>query len=191
MFGLAVLYSLVNLSPWDRIRGWIDIVDRQNWSGFWLYAAGVWLLLLGVLPLLLYLLTRAGLRLSGSNLPAQPMFRVVAAALVPLGLSLWASFVLSMFSSMLTFVLQSLSDPLNWGWDILGRAGSPWQILWAPGIPWLQVACVAIGLVYSLRTLDLGRRDLMGERREAVLAALPPAAFLWLEALAMVCFYAG
>ncbi len=84
--------------------------------------------------------------LSRSPLHAGQLFRTSAAALVPLGLSLWIGFALAMFSSMLTFVLQSLSDPFNWGWDLLGTAGSRWHILWSPAIPWLQVACVLVGL---------------------------------------------
>src|SRR5450759_3008935 len=57
MFALACLYSIINLGSWDRIRDWIDIVDKQHWGSFSVYALVVWVICLGVLPLLWYLLT--------------------------------------------------------------------------------------------------------------------------------------
>ena len=61
MFALACLYCFINLGAWDRIRDWIDIVDKQNWGTFSVYAVVVWVVCLGVLPLLWYLLTRIGI----------------------------------------------------------------------------------------------------------------------------------
>lgn len=191
MFGLSVIYSLVNLGPWYQVRDWVDIVDRKNWLAFSAYGVALWVLLLGLLPLVWYLLSKAGASLSRSPLHAGQLFRTSAAALVPLGLSLWIGFALAMFSSMLTFVLQSLSDPLNWGWDLLGTAGTRWHILWSPAIPWLQVICVLVGLVYSLRTLRLCWEECVTDRRRSLLASLPMFSFLWIVALGMVCFYAG
>ncbi|RPI29551.1 MAG: 4Fe-4S binding protein [Acidobacteria bacterium] len=197
MFGLAAVYGIINLGPWHRIRGWIDIVDKQNWGTFWVYAAVVWGLLLVIVPGLLYLLTKAGLYLETSGrgsseaVPVSSMFRACSAALVPLGASLWIAFAIGVFCSMLTFVLQSLSDPFNWGWNLLGMAGSPWHILWAPAIPWLQVSCVLIGLVYSLKTLGLCWRDNAANGQSGLLGPLPLAAFLWFAALGMASFYAG
>jgi len=191
MFGLSVIYGLVNLGPWDRIRDLIDIVDRGNWGTFAAYGVVVWVLLLGVVPILLYLLASAGVRLSRSGIQAGPMFRASSASLVPLGLSLWMAFAIAMFCSMFTFVLQSLSDPLNWGWDLLGRAGSPWHILWSPAIPWLQVICIAVGLVYSLRTLYDAWYESVGGGRGALFGGLPMALFLCAVAIGMVSFYAG
>ena len=42
MFALACLYCFVNLGAWDRIRDWIDIVDKRNWGTFAVYALAVW-----------------------------------------------------------------------------------------------------------------------------------------------------
>jgi len=191
MLGLSIIYSVMNLGPWDQVRNWVDIVDRKNWLAFSAYGAALWVLLLGLLPLLLYLLARIGVRLSRSELRAADLFRTSVGALVPLGLSIWIGFAIAMFCSMLTFVVQSLSDPLNWGWDLLGTAGSPWHILWAPAIPWLQVACVLVGLGYSLKTLRLCWQESVPDRNRALSGSLPMFSFLWIVAVGMVCFYAG
>lgn len=191
MFALAALYSIVNLGPWGRIRDWIDIVDRKNWGPFGIYSLVVWSVCLGALPLLFYALTEAGVRTSRLRLHAGAQFRACSAALVPLGLSCWMAFALAMLFSMATFLLQSLSDPFNWGWNLLGMAGSPWHIIWAPAIPWLQVLCVMVGFIYSLKTLYCCWCDHTHDRRRVILGTLPLAAFTWMAAAGMICFFAG
>jgi polyferredoxin len=191
MFALSVVYCIVNLGAWHRIRDWIDIVDKENWRTFWVYSVAVWVVCLGALPLLMYLLTKMGVSLSKSDSHAGSMFRESSAALVPLGLSCWMAFALAMLLSMMTFVFQSLSDPFNWGWDLFGTAGSRWHIFWAPAIPWLQVACILVGAVYSWKTLHGCWQDRATNRRRAFLGSLPLAAFLWGAAAGMICFFAG
>jgi len=191
MFALGVVYCVMNLGAWDQLRDWVDIVDKQNWSSFWIYSAALWLVLLGVLPLLFYALASIGRRISKSTLSSGEIFRTSCASLVPLGLSFWIAFALAMFSSMFTFVLLSLSDPFNWGWDLLGTAGKPWHILWSPAIPWLQVASVLIGLGYSLRTLRLSWDNMPANRSLGLLGSAPAAGFLWIVAAGMIWFYAG
>ena len=85
---------------------------------------------------------------------------------------------------MMTFVLQSLSDPFNWGWNLLGMAGSRWHIIWAPAIPWLQVSCVLVGAAFSLSAL---RRCWPG----TIWGSLPLGSFLWAAAAGMTYFFAG
>ena len=191
MFGLSVVYAVINLSPWHQLRDWVDIVDKRNWRTFWLYAAVVWAVCLVVLPVMVHVLTRIGIGLSKARLEAWPVFRACSAALVPLGLSCWIAFAVAILSSMMTFVLQSLSDPFNWGWDLLGRAGSRWHIFWSPAIPWIQAACLAAGIVFSLRTLLACWQDHVTDGRRATLGALPLASFLWAAAGGMIWFFAG
>lgn len=191
MFALACLYCYINLGAWDRIRDWIDIVDKRNWGSFTMYAAAVWTVCLGVLPLVWYLLVRLGTAAGGSPRPAAVQFRATSAAFIPIGLAVWIAFALATVLSMMTFVLQSLSDPFNWGWNLLGAAGSRWHIIWSTAIPWLQVSCVLVGAVFALRTLvECWQRDSSLSRR-AVLGALPSAAFLWSAAAGMIWFFAA
>jgi hypothetical protein len=191
MFALACLYCFMNLGAWDGIRRWTDIVDQKNWATFLVYALIVWTVCLGMLPLLWYGLTKAGIAMSGSGAEAGTQFRESTAALVPIGLGCWIAFALATLLSMMTFVLQSLSDPFNWGWNLLGMAGSGWHIFWAPAIPWLQTVCVLAGFAYSIQTLcQCWRQGALPERR-ALLGSLPPGAFLWSASAMMIWFFAG
>ena len=191
MFALACLYCVVNLGSWDRIRDWIDLVDKQNWGTFSVYAVVVWVVCLGVLPSLWYLLTRIGIRMSKSALIPNTQFRITTAALIPMGMACWIAFALTTVLSMMTFLLQSLSDPFSWGWNLLGMAGSRWHIIWSPAIPWLQVSCVLIGASYSIATLYHCWLSDASQRRRAILGSLPLGSFLWMAAAGMICFFAG
>ena len=191
MFALACLYCYINLGAWDKIRSWIDIVDKKNWGTFAVYALVVWVVCLGVLPLLWYLLTRIGIAIGKSTRAANIQFRTTTAALIPIGLACWIAFALATALSMMTFVFQSLSDPFNWGWNLLGMAGSRWHIIWAPGIPWLQVACVLVGAAFSLSTLHRCWLDAASGERGAILGSLPLGLFLWTAATGMIYFFAG
>ncbi len=191
MFALACLYCFINLGAWDKIRDWTDLVDKKNWGTFSLYAAVVWVVCLGVLPLLWYVLARAGIALARSPLTSGDHFRTTTAALIPIGLGCWIAFALATAFSMMTFVLQSLSDPLNWGWNLLGMAGSRWHILWSPEIPWIQVACVLAGAAYALQTVYQCWPEKESRRSRAVLGTVPLGSFLWIASAAMVCFFAG
>jgi polyferredoxin len=191
MFALACLYSIINLGAWDKIRDWTDLIDKKNWGTFSVYGVVVWVVCLGILPALWYLLTRLGIGISRSPLAANSQFRVTSAALIPIGLACWIAFALATVLSMMTFLLQSLSDPFNWGWDLLGMAGSRWHIIWSPGIPWLQVACVLIGAAYSIQALYRCWPDHASQARRAIMASLPLGSFLWTAAAGMIWFFAG
>jgi hypothetical protein len=129
--------------------------------------------------------------LGRSTTVAEVQFRETTAALIPIGLACWIAFALATVLSMMTFLLQSLSDPFNWGWDLLGMAGSRWHIIWSPAIAWLQVACVLIGAAYSIQTLYHYWLDHAPLRRRALMGSLPLGSFLWTAAAGMICFFAG
>lgn len=191
MFALACLYCFVNLGAWDWIRDWIDIIDKRNWGTFWVYTLLVWVVCLGVLPLLWYLVTRAGVAIVGPSLDVRAQFRATTGAFVPIGLACWIAFALANLSSMMTFLLQSLSDPFNWGWNLLGMAGSPWHIIWSPAIPWLQSACVLIGFAYAIQALYECWLQRSAAKPRAMLAALPAGSFLWTAGAGMIWFFAA
>jgi polyferredoxin len=191
MFALACLYCFVNLGAWDSIRDWTDLIDKRNWGTFAVYALVVWAVCLGVLPLLWYLLTLTGITVSKSDFDVKSQFRATSAALIPIGLACWIAFAVATVLSMMTFMLQSLSDPFNWGWNLLGMAGSRWHIIWSPAIAWLQVACVLIGVAYAMQTLYRCWFEAASHHRRAVLGALPLGSLVWSAAATMICFFAA
>jgi hypothetical protein len=191
MFCLACLYCFINFGAWDSIRNWTDIVDKRNWGTFSIYALAVWVVCLGVVPLVWFLLTKAGVAISKSTFIVKTQFRATTAALIPIGLGCWIAFALTTVLSMMTFLLQSLSDPFNWGWNLLGMAGSRWHIIWSPATAWLQVGCVLIGAAYAFQTIYHCWLVGSSRRLQAFMGSLPLGSFVWIAAATMICFFAG
>lgn len=92
-------------------------------------------LALGAMPLLFWLVTSLGLRLTRqTEVTTATVFKQTMPAILPLGIAMWAVFFVETLMSNFTFVLLTLSDPFGWGWDLLGTAGMPWIQVWPSGV---------------------------------------------------------
>ncbi len=190
MLTLGAAYCVVHLGHWPAIRDCVNVLDKDNWVLFGLFAAVLWTVALAGLPAVLYLLSWAGKRLSASEKRTSNLLVASTGALVPLGLFLWIAFVVPMLSANASFVAQSLSDPFGWGWDLFGARSAPWRQLWPEAVPWMQVACVLTGLHYSLRNAWRIWLGLTLEPRKALRGMLPLAAFLLALAAGLLLFFA-
>ena len=69
--------------------------------------------------------------------------------LLPLGLCAWIAFTISFAFPKLSYILSVLSDPLGWGWNLLGIS----YPAWSPDVSWfspvLQAAILLVGLFWS------------------------------------------
>ena len=152
-FTLAIIYSVLYEGHWPVIRDFVNILDKKNWDLFGIYALVVWILSLVIIPGIIYLLSLAAVRISKSGLRQKEVFLASSGSLLPLGLSLWIAFVIPMLFVNTTFIIQSVSDPFGWGWDMLGTANIPWHQFVPVMVPWIQALLVLFGLGLSLRNL--------------------------------------
>jgi hypothetical protein len=167
----------------------VNILDKKNWDLFGIYSALVWLVTLILIPGLLYLLARAGSRLSAQNLEAREVFYSYAGALLPFSLLLWMAFVIPMLFTNITFVLQSLSDPFGWGWDFFGTANTPWHQLIPRYIPIIQAFLLLIGLHLSLRNIIRNFRELSLSPGKQLMGSIPFALFTAATTVALLFFF--
>jgi len=191
MLVLAVAYCVMHQGPWPALRDCVNLLDKRNWALFGIFAAVLWTAALAGLPAVMLLLAWAGKRIALMSQSSGSLMMASTGALVPIGLMVWVSFVVPMLMVNLTFLLQSLSDPFGWGWDLLGTSGMPWHQLWPGAIPWIQVGCVLIGLHYGLRSawriwLGVARKPLAALR-----GMVPLAAFLLGLSGSFVWFFAN
>lgn len=146
MLGSAFVYSAVMLGPWGQLKAAAYAVGSMAWFG---YALVFLAFMLGLLPGLFYLAVIAGRALSTSRLSPRQLFLAQSYALVPLGLAAWVAFSLSFVFTNISYVWPALSDPLGWGWDLLGTAGIGWTPYFSPWIPQLQTLVLVGGLAWS------------------------------------------
>jgi len=92
--------------------------------------------------------------------------------------------------SNFTFILATLSDPFNWGWNIFGTARLPWIQIWPAAIPWIQAVLILAGTAASLnKGFSLWRRELDDDRR-ALRVFLPVALFCIALSAMMIVYIA-
>jgi len=209
MMVLGMVYPLTILSPWPAMRDMVNVVDKSTWAEFGRYAFVLWSIALGIVPFIFWIAINLGMRLSqktqnssnnsdtNSTLASTKVFsaetgkifKQTMPALIPLGLSFWATFFVATVMVNFTYILLAISDPFGHGWDLLGTAGMPWVQIWPSGIPWIQAALILTGLVFSLKK---GYQLWFNEsncKMAALRGFIPTAAVLSLLASAMLVYF--
>jgi len=152
MIALAVVYSITLLGPWGTVKSWANIGEVGNWRGFLLYASLIWGGALLLLPALWFATAALGRFLSGSRgVPAKLLFLRYAYVLVPIGLCAWIAISFPLILVNGTYIIATLSDPMGWGWDLLGTSRVPWEPLWPEYLAYIQIPILLLGLVYGLK----------------------------------------
>ncbi len=188
MLGSALVFAAVFTGPWGELKNAAYAIGTLPW--LWYVSAFLALNLL-LLPGLFVLAVWVGEHWSGvgsSQQGREALKRSLAAwgqVLLPLGLAAWVAFTVSFAFPKFHYVVAVLSDPLGWGWNLLGLAG-PWS---APDVSWfsplLQAAILLGGLFWAGR---VARRLPGGQRLPRI---LPLMAFCLAYILAMLWLLVG
>jgi polyferredoxin len=188
MLGCALLYSAVLLGPWGWLKDWANMDTLPHWA---LYAVGFLTANLVLLPGLFGLAVWIARRISGQNQPLRGLFVDYAYTLIPLGLAAWIAFSTGFVLINGSYALTVVSDPMGWGWNLFGTAGTHWTPLGATIIPFLQVGVLTTGLMAALNTAYKIARQHSAQHRAAFLAALPVSGFALILTLGFLRLYLG
>jgi polyferredoxin len=188
---VGIAYTIVYLGPWPEVRDYVNIIDKDNWGLFAVFAAVLWSIALVIFPLLMYAMAVIARKLSGITRPSFDLMIASTGAVLPLGLFVWVGFIIQMLFVNVTFIEQSLNDPFGWGWNLLGLAGIPWKQVVPRLVPWVQVLCVLIGFAYSQRDLWRIWLDATGEIRTAARGVIPYTLLLLGLGGGLIWFYAA
>jgi hypothetical protein len=189
IFTLAIVYSVLYEGHWPAVRDYVNILDKGNWDLFGIYAVVVWVLALLIMPGLVYAFSSAGTAFSGSVQQKKSVFLKFSGAMLPLGLMLWIAFVIPMFFTNVSFILQSLSDPFGWGWDFLGTANTPWHQLLPRYVPVFQSIIILGGSYLSLRNLGKSFQQLQLKPLVLLKLVLPMVIFVIGITVVMLFFF--
>lgn len=181
MLGSALAFSAVFTGPWGALKNAAYAIGSLPWLA---YGLGFLVLNLLLLPGLFRLAVWAAGYLAGERIPWRKAAARWGETLLPLGLAAWIAFTISFAFPKFNLVLGVLSDPLGWGWNLLGLNGLPASPDISAFSAFLQVVVVLGGLFLSSRTA----RKLAGARQAA---AYPILAFCLAFSLAMVWLLVG
>jgi ferredoxin len=177
MLASALIDSAIFLGPWGKLKLAAYQIGSPDW---WIFAAAFLTFGLVLLPGLYALAVWIGNLWGSEKKPLRKALADQGQVLIPLGLMGWIAFTISFAFTKFAYVPPVLSDPLGWGWNLLGTAGSAWVGAVSPFSLLLQVAVLTGGLYWASRLA----RQIAGSLRQALPMLVFCAAFtlgmLWL-----------
>ncbi|HEX6304451.1 MAG TPA: 4Fe-4S binding protein [Anaerolineales bacterium] len=173
MLASAMAYAAVLQGPWGALKSAAYNIGSLDWL---LYACAFLIFVYGLVPGLFYLAVWLGKTLARSRQPTRREFTRFAYALVPLGLTAWIAFSLSFVFTNLSYLWSVLSDPLGWGWNLVGTAGIAWTPYLTHMLPGLQAVVLLAGMLWAGITAKRIARESL-PARAGVIQATPVMIF--------------
>lgn len=192
MLGLALVYSVVLLGPWGLIKEWANLGETGDWAGFGIFAGGTIFLTLVALPAV-YGAVVALCRLVArtADISFKEFFLRYSYTLVPLGLLAWIAFSLPLIVVNGTYVINTLSDPLGFGWNLFGTAMIPWTPVYPEWVPAVQVVILLVGLAYSIICGFLVGKQFLPSPAAIYKSNIPLGVFNTLITIGFMRFFVG
>ena len=191
MLGSSLVYITVMLGPWGALKMAAYSVGSVGWFA---YALAFLLFVLVLLPGGFLLSVLAGRSLVGSGVPVRKLFIHFAYVLVPLGLAAWIAFSFSFVLASISYVWPVLSDPMGWGWNLIGTVHVSWTPYLTRAVPVLQAVTLVAGLTWASITAQRIARQLLDglhTRRDATWQALPVIAYCALVTVGLLVLLIG
>jgi hypothetical protein len=174
MLALAMVYAVTLLGPWGTIKEWANVAEVRNYKGFGIYAGIIWFTALIAIPAVWTLASWLGKLLAGvRSISTKEIFVKYSYMLVPLGLLAWIAFSFPLIMVNGAYIISVISDPLGWGWDLLGTADVPWRPILPEYTVYLQILLLLFGLFIALkRGYDISL-TLYQDKSQAVRSLIP------------------
>ncbi len=176
---LAMVYSITLLGPYGWVKDLANVTWTGNVSGFVLYSLCIIAACLVVLPAVHLVAVWTGSILAGrKKVPLKKLFIGYAYTLVPVGLLAWIAFSFPLMMVNGSYILQVVSDPFGWGWDLLGTASTPWTPVLPQAVPYIQTLILMVGLLYAVLKGYEVARALYDDRASALRSFAPVTVYL-------------
>ncbi len=191
MTALAAFYALVLQGPYGQVKDWANVTFSRDWGGFALLIVVMLLVTTVLTPAAYGAFVEAARRLAEKAVGFWPLFVRGTFGLVPLGLAAWIAFSVPLVLVNGVFILQVISDPFGWGWNLFGTKHIAWNPVGEQWIPLIQAMLVLLGLVVGVVKTRRALEPMFGEARLVTRAVVPVAAFLTLVAVGFLVLFTG
>ncbi len=190
---LIAMVLFDGLSETPAWAGMLDWVTRSTMLRPWLLdlrGAGVGILKLirtaGLLGMVLVcVLLYVGLIVTmwvacGRQAPVRRLFTGFAASLLPIAVTYHLAHYVSYLALASQLMLPILSDPMGWGWDLIGTANHRVDIgvIDAQSVWWIAAAALIAGHALSVFVAHAEALRIMPDQRAAIRSQLPMMVFM-------------
>jgi len=187
LLGSVMVYSAIFLGPWGKLKNAAFDVGTANWWGF---AAAFLLISFGAIPAVVAACSSFARIFGKISQSTKVVFIRFSRSLLPLGLFSWIAFTVSFAFSKLAYLWPVFSDPFGWGWNLFGNADAAWQPYLVEVTPWIIVALLVIGLIWTAKSV-ISTALILGVSVERKSAALPLISFGLTQAVFMMWLLVG
>jgi NAD-dependent dihydropyrimidine dehydrogenase PreA subunit len=177
MLASVLVDSAIFSGPWGNLKMAAYTIGSREWFLF----AGIFMVsALILLPGFYALCVSWANKLGQKKRTLQQALARYSQVLVPLGLMAWIAFTISFAFVKFGYVLPVISDPLGWGWNLLGLQTKAGVGQSSAFVQILQVIVLAAGLFWTTRVT----RRISGSNRQSIPLILFSSVFtlgmLWL-----------
>lgn len=156
MLGSVFVYSIAYFAWFGEFKDISHVIQGLFISDPWRLDRLMWfvLLLLGatlfLMPTVHYVFAWLTKKFGGETKKSvKELFVDYSYALVPLGMAGWIGFMLYMIMINGSYIVALASDPLGWGWDLLGTADYHWRPYFTGLLPYILLMIFLAGTVLT------------------------------------------
>jgi ferredoxin len=190
MLNLAMMYSLVLLGPYGVLKDWATFANGIEAFIFYaLIFVGISVVFIPSLFLLFVLLTRWLAK--AREKAVKRLFVDYSMSLVPIGLMGWIAFSVALIQVNWSYILNVVSDPFGWGWDLIGTKDFAWAPILPELLPYIQTVILMIGVVFSIVVANKVSKKHFEEPKLAFRAQMPIVAFVVMVTMVFLRLFVG
>ena len=177
MLVVAIAFSITMLGPWEFIKQAANITESRQVLPFLIYLFVLYTMSLAVFPGIFIFLSRLSARFAGFKGNVKKLVLQLSYMLIPVGIFAWIAFSLPSIMVNYSYVLNVLSDPLGYGWNIFGTAHVQFKPFYPEVIPLIQGLLLLTGLYFGLNRTTLALHSMIPDPKKRSKAILFPALF--------------
>jgi len=123
------------------------------------------------------MMSKLSCRIAGIKGASKPVILQLSYMLIPVGIFAWMAFSLPSIMVNYSYVLNVLSDPLGYGWDIFGTAHFNVNPFYPEKVPLIQGLMLLTGLYFGIQRCFLGLGPLIADKKTRIKLICLPALF--------------
>jgi hypothetical protein len=177
MLVVAIAFSITMLGPWEFIKQAANITESRQVLPFLIYLFVLYTMSLAVFPGIFIFLSRLSARFAGFKGSVKKLVLQLSYMLIPVGIFAWIAFSLPSIMVNYSYVLNVLSDPMGYGWNIFGTAHVQFNPFHPEVIPLIQGLLLLTGLYFGLNRTILALHSMIPDPKKRLKAILFPALF--------------